>query len=166
MKHVARIAFVLLACLAFIPESRAQDTKPFQTSIYATWTWDKTILAQLHTVITSAGTPEGDMIRSDIFTTYTAPSSPPTAIQIGQATAQGGGKIALTYVPGGGHDAISRRLEWQVVGVDPGYARDVALNIVGQTLTGFAPGKTMNLRVKTANPAGNTYSTVKSVTTL
>ena len=166
MKHVARIAFVLLACLAFIPESRAQDTKSFQTSIYATWTWDKTILAQLHTVITSAGTPEGDMIRSDISTTYTAPSSPPTAIQIDQVTPQPGGEIDITFIPGGGHDAISRRLEWQVVGVDPGYARDVALNIVGQTLTGFAPGKTMNLRVKTANPAGNTYSTVKSVTTL
>ncbi len=60
-----------------------------------------------------------------------------------------------TNVPGGGHDATSRRLEWQVVGVDPGFDHDVALNIVGQTV---------NLRDKTYNPAGNTYSTVKTVT--
>ena len=32
------------------------------------------------------------------------------------------------------------------------------MNICGQTLTGFTPGQPVNLRVKTANPAGNTYS--------
>ena len=118
------------------------------------------------TTVFPAGTPEGDLIRSDIPTTYNPPSTPPTAIQIDQVTPQLGGKIAITFIPGGGHDATSRRLEWQVVGVDAGYVHDVALNIVGQTLTGFAPGQPVNLRVKTANPAGNTYSTVKSVTTL
>jgi len=118
------------------------------------------------TTVFPAGTPEGDLIRSDIPTTYNPPSTPPTAIQIDQATPQAGGAIALTYVPGGGHDATSRRLEWQVVGVDPGYDHDVALNIVGQTLTGFTIGKTVNLRVKAANPAGSTYSAVKTVTTL
>ena len=166
MKHVARIAFVLLACLAFIPESRAQDTKSFQTSIYATWTWDKTILAQLHTVITSAGTPEGDMIRSDISTTYTAPSSPPTAIQIDQVTPQPGGEIDITFIPGGGHDATSRRLEWQVVGVDPGFDHDVAVNLVGQTLTGFSPNQTVKLSVRTGNTAGNTDGPELTVTTI
>ena len=40
------------------------------------------------------------------------------------------------------------------------------LGIEGQTLTGFAPGQTVNLRVKAANPAGSTYSAVKTVTTL
>ena len=118
------------------------------------------------TTVFPAGTPEGDLIRSDIPTTYNPPSTPPTAIQIDQVTPQLGGKIDLTFIPGGGHDATSRRLEWQVVGVDAGYVHDVALNIVGQTLTGFAPGQPVNLRVKTANPAGNTYSAVKTVITL
>ncbi len=118
------------------------------------------------TIVFPAGTPEGDLIRSDIPTTYTPPSTPPTAIQIDQVTPQPGGEIDITFIPGGGHDATSRRLEWQVVGVDPGFDHDVALNIVGQTLTGFTPGQPVNLRVKTANPAGNTYSAVKPVTTL
>ena len=52
------------------------------------------------------------------------------------------------------------------MGVDPSFAHDVALNIVGQTLVGFSAGQTVNLRVKTANPAGHTYSTVKTITTL
>ena len=118
------------------------------------------------TIVFPAGTPEGDLIRSDIPTTYTPPSTPPTAIQIDQVTPQPGGEIDITFIPGGGHDATSRRLEWQVVGVDPGFAHDVALNIVGQTLTGFTPGQPVDLRVKTSNPAGNTYSAVKAVTTL
>ncbi len=118
------------------------------------------------TIVFPVGTPEGDLIRSDIPTTYTPPSTPPTAIQIDHATAQAGGAIAVTYVPGGGHDATSRRLEWQVVGVDPGFDHDVALNIVGQTLTGFAANQTVNLRVRTSNPAGHTESAVKVVTTL
>ncbi len=37
---------------------------------------------------------------------------------------------------------------------------------LGITLTGFTPGQPVNLRVKTANPAGNTYGAVKAVTTL
>ena len=93
-------------------------------------------------------------------------STPPAAIEIAQATAQAGGAIALTYVPGGAHDATSRRLEWQVVGVDLGFTHDVTLNLIGQTLVGFSAGQNVNLRVKTANPAGNTYSAVKTVNTL
>ena len=145
---------------------RGQATRAVQTSTAATWTWDAMILPQWDPVITSAGTPEGDLIRSDIPTTYNPPSTPPTAIQIDQATAQAGGKIALTYVPGGGHDATSRRLEWQVMGVDAGFDHDVALNPVGQTVSGFSAGKTVNLRVKAANPAGKTYSAVKTLITL
>lgn len=40
------------------------------------------------------------------------------------------------------------------------------MSIPGQTLTGFTANQTVNLRVKTANPSGHTYSTVKTVTTL
>ena len=117
------------------------------------------------TIACPAGTPEGDLIRSDIPTTYTPPSNPPTALEIASATAQAGGKIVLTYVPGGGHDATSRRLQWQVVGTDPGFDHDTALNPAGQTLTGFAPGQTVNLRPRVGNPAGHTEGAVKTVTT-
>ena len=118
------------------------------------------------TTVFPASTPEGDVIRSEIPTTYTPPSTPPTAIEIAQATAQAGGKIAVTYVPGGGHDATSRRLQWQVVGTDPGFDHDTALNPAGQTLTGFTPGQTVNLRPRVGNPAGHTEGAVKTVTTI
>ena len=110
------------------------------------------------------GTPEGDMIRSTVPTTYNPASSPPTALEINTATTQAGGAIATTYVSGGGEGATSNRLEWQVVGVDVGYTHSVPVNLVGQTLSGFTSGQTVNLRVKSANPAGTTYSTVKTVT--
>jgi len=50
--------------------------------------------------------------------------------------------------------------------VDLGFTHDVTLNLIGQTLVGFSAGQNVNLRVKTANPAGNTYSAVKTVNTL
>lgn len=109
------------------------------------------------------GTPEGDQIRSTVPTTYTAPSNAPTALEINTATPQAGGQIATTYVPNGGAGATSTRLEWQVVGVDADFDHSVAVNLAGQTLTGFTSGQTVNLRVKTANAAGSTYSAVKTV---
>jgi hypothetical protein len=110
------------------------------------------------------GTPEGDLIRSTVPTTYTAPSNPPTALEINTATPQVGGNIATTYVPGGGAGATSTRLEWKVVGVDADFDHSVAVNLAGQTVSGFTAGQTVNLRVKTANAAGNTYSAVKTTT--
>ena len=50
--------------------------------------------------------------------------------------------------------------------MDAGFDHDVALNPVGQTVSGFSAGKTVNLRVKAANPAGKTYSAVKTLITL
>ena len=81
---------------------------------------------------------------------------PPTGRLIATATAQPGGQIGITYVPGGGQGANSERLRWQVVGVDPGFDHDVAVNLVGQTLTGFTPGQIVKLSVRTGNTAGNT----------
>lgn len=116
------------------------------------------------TTVFPEGTPEGDMIRSTVPTSYTPPSSPPTALLIATATAQPGGQIAITYVPGGGQDANSLRLRWQVVGVDPGFDHDVAVNLVGQTLTGFTPGQTVKLSVRAGNTAGNTDGPEVTVT--
>ena len=117
------------------------------------------------TTVFLEGTAEGDMIRSTVPTSYTAPSNPPTALLIQSATPQAGGAIAVTYVPGGGQDANSLRLRWQVVGVDPGLDHDVAVNPVGQTLTGFSAGQTVKLSVRAGNTAGNTDGPEVTVTT-
>ncbi len=55
------------------------------------------------------------------------------------------------------------RLRWQVMGVDPGVGHDVAVNVVGQTLTGFSPNQTVKLSVRTGNTAGNTARLEQSV---
>lgn len=116
------------------------------------------------TTVFPEGTAEGDMIRSTVPTSYTAPSSPPTALLIASATPQPGGNILVTYVPGGGQDANSLRLRWMVVGVDADFAHDVAVNLAGQTLTGFTPGQTVKLSVRAGNTAGNTDGPEVTVT--
>jgi hypothetical protein len=118
------------------------------------------------TTVFPEGTPEGDMIRSTVPTSYTPPSSPPTALLIASATPQPGGSIQVTYVPGGGQDANSLRLRWQVVGVDAGFDHDVAVNLAGQTLTGFTAGQTVKLSVRAGNTAGNTDGPEVTVITL
>lgn len=49
------------------------------------------------------------------------------------------------------------------MGVDPGVGHDVAVNVVGQTLTGFSPNQTVKLSVRTGNTAGNTARLEQSV---
>ena len=51
----------------------------------------------------------------------------------------------------------SRRLEWQVAGVDLGFDHDMALELVGQTA---------NLCPRASNPAGHTDGAVVPVNTL
>lgn len=118
------------------------------------------------TTVFSEGTAEGDMIRSTVPTSYTPPSSPPTALLIQSATPQPGGEIAVAYVPGGGQDANSLRLRWMVVGVDPGFDHDVAVNPAGQTLTGFSAAQTVKLSVRAGNTAGNTDGPEVTVATI
>ena len=47
----------------------------------------------------------------------------------------------------------------------PSVWADVALNLAGQTLTGFNPGQTVKLSVRAGNTAGNTDGPEVTVTT-
>lgn len=56
-------------------------------------------------------------------------------------------------------------LQWKVVGVDADFGHDTTVNPAGQTVaTGGAVGATVELRVRTTNSSGTTFSTVKTVT--
>ena len=73
--------------------------------------------------------------------------------------------MATTYVPGGGAHASVTMLQWKVVGVDADFGHDTSVNPAGQTVaTGGAAGVVVELRVRTTNSTGTTFSAVKSVT--
>ena len=115
------------------------------------------------TTLFKEGTAIGDMIRSTIPTSPTAPA--PTALEIATATAVAGRLVATTYTPGGGAHATVAMLQWKVVGVDADFGHDATVNVAGQTVaTGGAVGATVNVRTRCTNSMGTTLSTVKTVT--
>jgi hypothetical protein len=115
------------------------------------------------TVLFKAGTAIGDLIRSTIPTSPTTPE--PTPLEIATTTPSAGGNVAVTYAATGGQHATVLMLQWKVAGVDAEFGHDTTVVPAGQTAaTGGAAGATVELRVRTTNSAGTTYSTVKSVT--
>ena len=81
------------------------------------------------------------------------------------ATAVAGSHVATTYTAGGGAHATVVMLQWKVVGVDADFGHDTTVNEGGQTVaTGGSVGAVVQLRVRTTNSTGTTFSTVKSVT--
>ena len=114
------------------------------------------------TTLFKAGTAIGDMLRSTIPTSPTTPV--PTPLEIATATAVAGSLVATTYTPGGGAHATVTMLQWKVVGVDADFGHDTTVNVAGQTVaTGGAVGAVANVRVRTTNSTGTTFSTVKVV---
>ena len=75
--------------------------------------------------------------------------------------------MATTYVPGGGAHATVAMLQWRVVGVDVEFGHDTPVNSAGQTIaTGGAAGAVVELRVRTTNSTGTTFSAVRVVTVI
>ena len=126
--------------------------------------WDDCVAwYEAATTLFKEGTAIGNMIRSTIPTSPTTPD--PTPVQINTVTASAGGNVATTYVPGGGAHASVTMLQWKVVGVDADFGHDTSVNPAGQTVaTGGAVGVVVQLRVRTTNSTGTTFSAVKSVT--
>ncbi len=126
--------------------------------------WDDDVAwYEAATVLFKEGTAIGDMIRSTIPTSPTTPA--PTPLEIATATAVAGSLVATTYTPGGGAHATVAMLQWKVVGVDADFGHDTTVNEAGQTVaTGGAVGATVQVRVRTTNSTGTTFSTVKTVT--
>ena len=115
------------------------------------------------TVLFKEGTAIGDLIRGTIPTSPTTPV--PTPLEIDTATPGAGGDVAVTYAATGGQHATVLMLQWKVVGVDAEFGHDMPVVPAGQTAaTGGAAGATAELRVRTTNSTGTTYSTVKTVT--
>lgn len=126
--------------------------------------WDDCVAwYQAATTLFKEGTAIGNMIRSTIPTSPTTPE--PTPLEISTTSPSAGGNVAVTYAATGGAHATVTMLQWKVVGVDADFGHDTTINEAGQTVaTGGAVGAVVELRVRTTNSSGTTFSTVKTVT--
>ena len=126
--------------------------------------WDDCVAwYEAATTLFKEGTAIGNMIRSTIPTSPTTPE--PTPLEIATTTPSAGGNVAVTYAATGGQHATVLMLQWRIVGVETEFGHDTTVNSAGQTAaTGGSAGQVVELRVRTTNSSGTTFSTVKSVT--
>lgn len=126
--------------------------------------WDDCVAwYEAATILFKDNTAIGQMIRGTIPTSPTTPA--PTPLEIATATATAGAHMATTYVAGGGQHATTLFLQWKVVGVDADFSHDTTVVPAGQTVaTGGVAGQVVNVRVRTTNSTGTTFSAVMTVT--
>lgn len=126
--------------------------------------WDDCVAwYEAATIIFKEGTAIGNMIRGTIPTSPTTPE--PTPLEIATTTPGAGGAVAVTYAATGGQHATVLMLQWRIVGVETEFGHDTTVNPAGQTAaTGGSAGQVVELRVRTTNSSGTTFSAVKAVT--
>lgn len=108
------------------------------------------------------GTPEYEAL-ADI---PTEPSTPlPETVEIDTIT-QGGeeGRQALVaYVPGGGDHATTKKIKWQVVGVDAGFTNEAPLDASGNALGPFPVGTEIKIITEVTNSAGSRTTAPRTI---
>lgn len=109
------------------------------------------------------GTPEYEALAN----IPTEPGTPlPETIEIDTVT-QGGeeGRQALVaYVPGGGEHATSKKIKWQVVGVDADFVNEAPLDASGNALGPFPVGTVVRIIVEVGNSAGTRTTSPRTIT--
>ncbi len=116
------------------------------------------------TTVFPVGTPQGDMIRSTVPTTYVPPpAGVPHLLELTSVEDLGGGQVRANY-GAGGETATSLLLQWEVVGVSPGYSHSAVVVRPQQTVAAGAAGNVLRLRTRAANDSGEVFSTVRELT--
>lgn len=110
------------------------------------------------TIVFEPGTPQGDMIRSSIPTTYTAPAQVPGALLLADVVPGPNGVLTINYVPGTGAGATT--LRYVLTGQTPtgDFSRTSEVMLPSQVLTNLPTGATLSLRTLATNSAGTTTS--------
>lgn len=103
-------------------------------------------------------TPEGQMIRSTVPTTYQPPSQSPTALLLASLIPGANGQLTVHYVPGGGVRATSLRLE--IMSGVPAGALVINLPAIPPTqlISDLPTGVPLTVRALASNVAGTTAS--------
>ena len=108
------------------------------------------------------GTPEYEALAN----IPTEPSTPlPETVEIDTIT-QGGeeGRQALVaYVPGGGDHATTKKIKWQVVGVDAGFTNEAPLDASGNALGPFPVGTVIKIITEVTNSAGTRTTAPRTI---
>ena len=116
------------------------------------------------TTVFPEGTPQGDMIRSTVPTTYTPPpAGAPNPLDITSVEDLGGGQVRANY-GSGGETATSLLLQWEVVGVSPGYSHSAVVVRPQQTVAAGVAGNVVRFRTRAANANGEVFSGVRELT--
>lgn len=116
------------------------------------------------TTVFPEGTPQGDMIRSTVPTTYNPPpAGAPNPLELTSVEDLGGGQVRANY-GSGGETATSLQLQWEVVGVSPGYSHSAVVVRPQQTVAAGVAGNVVRFRTRAANASGEVFSTVKELT--
>lgn len=116
------------------------------------------------TTVFPVGTPQGDMIRSTVPTTYNPPpAGAPHPLDITSVEDLGGGQVRANY-GSGGETATSLLLQWEVVGVSPGYSNSAVVVRPQQTVAAGVAGNVVRFRTRVENASGEVLSLVREVT--
>lgn len=116
------------------------------------------------TTVFPEGTPQGDMIRSTVPTTYSPPpAGAPHPLELTSVEDLGGGQVKATY-GSGGETATSLQLQWEVVGVSPGYSHSAVAVRPQQTVAAGVAGNLVRFRTRAANASGEVFSLVRELT--
>lgn len=110
------------------------------------------------------GTAQGDMIRSTVPTTYNPPpAGAPNPLELTSMEDLGGGQVRANY-GAGGETATSLQLQWEVVGVSPGYSHSAVVVRPQQTVAAGVAGNVVRFRTRAANANGEVFSIVRELT--
>lgn len=109
------------------------------------------------------GTPEYEAL-AGIPTEPGTP--PPETVEINTVT-QGGeeGRQALvSYVPGGGDHATTKKIKWQVVGTDAGFTNEAVLDPSGNAIGPFPVGAEVRILTEVSNSTGSRTTAPRTIT--
>jgi hypothetical protein len=97
----------------------------------------------------------------------TEPGTPvPDTIEINTVTQGGeeGRQVLVAYVPGGGAHATTKRVRWQVVGVDADFTQTAPLDASGNALGPFTVGQTLRIITEVSNSVGTRTIAPRTIT--
>ena len=97
----------------------------------------------------------------------TEPSTPaPEVIEIDAVTQGGeeGLQALVSYLPGGGAHATTKKIKWGVAGADTGTPHDAPLDASGNALGPFAVGNVVTIIAEVGNSAGTRTTAPRTIT--
>jgi hypothetical protein len=109
------------------------------------------------------GSPEYEALK-DI---PTEPGTPlPETIEIDTVTQGGeeGLQALISYVPGGGDHATTKKIKWQIVGTDAGFTNEAVLDASGNALGPFPVGTVVKIITEVTNSTGSRTTAPRTIT--